>query len=63
MSDSKKVYPDATSALDGLLSDGMTILAGGFGEEPRDATGPSKEVRPATRTDRSLRDWYTVAIA
>ncbi len=31
MSDSKKVYPDATSALDGLLSDGMTILAGGFG--------------------------------
>ena len=31
MSDSKKVYPDAKSALDGLLSDGMTILAGGFG--------------------------------
>ena len=31
MSDSKKVYPDATSALDGLLFDDMTILAGGFG--------------------------------
>jgi 3-oxoacid CoA-transferase subunit A len=27
----KKVYPDARSALDGLLKDGMTILAGGFG--------------------------------
>ena len=27
----KKVYPDAASALDGLLQDGMTIAAGGFG--------------------------------
>lgn len=27
----KKVYPDAASALDGLLFDGMTIAAGGFG--------------------------------
>ncbi len=27
----KKVYPDAKSALDGLLFDGMTIMAGGFG--------------------------------
>lgn len=26
-----KVYSDATSALDGLLFDGMTIMAGGFG--------------------------------
>jgi 3-oxoacid CoA-transferase subunit A len=26
-----KVYPDAPSALDGLLFDGMTIMAGGFG--------------------------------
>jgi 3-oxoacid CoA-transferase subunit A len=26
-----KVYEDATAALDGLLFDGMTILAGGFG--------------------------------
>jgi 3-oxoacid CoA-transferase subunit A len=26
-----KVYPDATSALAGLLHDGMTIMAGGFG--------------------------------
>ena len=26
-----KVYPDAASALDGLLRDGMTIMAGGFG--------------------------------
>lgn len=26
-----KVYPDAASALDGLLFDGMTICAGGFG--------------------------------
>ncbi len=31
MSESKKVFSDAKSALDGLLSDGMTILAGGFG--------------------------------
>ena len=27
----KKLYPDATNALDGLLFDGMTICAGGFG--------------------------------
>jgi 3-oxoacid CoA-transferase subunit A len=27
----KKVYPDAKSALAGLLKDGMTIMAGGFG--------------------------------
>src|SRR4051794_26807437 len=26
-----KVYPDAASALDGLLRDGMTLMAGGFG--------------------------------
>ena len=26
-----KVYPDTTSALDGLLFDGMTIMSGGFG--------------------------------
>ena len=27
----KKIYPDATAALDGLLRDGMTICCGGFG--------------------------------
>ncbi|MGK9237133.1 CoA transferase subunit A [Inquilinus limosus] len=27
----KKVYPDATAALAGVLRDGMTIMAGGFG--------------------------------
>jgi len=27
----KKVYSDAREALDGLLVDGMTIAAGGFG--------------------------------
>jgi 3-oxoacid CoA-transferase subunit A len=27
----KKLYPDAAAALDGLLGDGMTICAGGFG--------------------------------
>ncbi len=27
----KKVYPDAQSALAGLLKDGMTLMAGGFG--------------------------------
>src|SRR5437588_6389671 len=27
----KKVYPDANAALAGLLKDGMTIMAGGFG--------------------------------
>ena len=26
-----KVYPDAAAALAGLLRDGMTIMAGGFG--------------------------------
>ena len=28
---SKKIYPDAKAALDGLLFDGMTIMSGGFG--------------------------------
>ncbi|MCF8879002.1 CoA transferase subunit A [Hyphobacterium sp. SN044] len=27
----KKIYPDAAAALEGLLFDGMTIMAGGFG--------------------------------
>jgi 3-oxoacid CoA-transferase subunit A len=27
----KKVYPDPKAALAGLLRDGMTIMAGGFG--------------------------------
>ncbi len=27
----QKIYPNATAALDGLLTDGMTIAAGGFG--------------------------------
>jgi 3-oxoacid CoA-transferase subunit A len=27
----KKIYPDAAAALEGLLKDGMTICAGGFG--------------------------------
>src|ERR1700737_5450920 len=27
----KKLYPDADAALAGLLRDGMTIMAGGFG--------------------------------
>lgn len=27
----RKIYPDATSALAGLLRDGMTVMAGGFG--------------------------------
>ena len=27
----QKIYPDAAAALDGLLFDGMTIAAGGFG--------------------------------
>ncbi|MBV9571980.1 MAG: CoA transferase subunit A [Alphaproteobacteria bacterium] len=27
----KKIYPDAKAALDGVLFDGMTIMAGGFG--------------------------------
>ncbi len=28
---SKKIYPDAEAALDGVLFDGMTIMSGGFG--------------------------------
>ena len=27
----KKVYPDASTAMAGLVKDGMTIMAGGFG--------------------------------
>jgi len=43
-----KVYPDAKSALDGILKDGMMIMSGGFGlcgiaETLSDAT-------PASRT-------------
>ena len=26
-----KVYPDASTAVDGLMSDGMTLMSGGFG--------------------------------
>ena len=28
---SRKIYPDAAAALDGLLHDGMTVMSGGFG--------------------------------
>src|ERR1700675_3510989 len=31
MTSSSKVYPDARSALDGILKDGMTLCCGGFG--------------------------------
>src|ERR1044071_145844 len=31
MAQSSKVFPDATQALQGLLSDGMTVMSGGFG--------------------------------
>ena len=31
MTSAKKVYPDAAAALGGLLHDGMTVMAGGFG--------------------------------
>ena len=27
----KKVYPDAKSALEGIIKDGMMVMAGGFG--------------------------------
>ncbi|MGZ5792535.1 MAG: CoA-transferase, partial [Croceibacterium sp.] len=27
----QKLYPDATAALDGVLTDGMLIASGGFG--------------------------------
>ena len=27
----RKIFPDAKSALDGLVFDGMTIMSGGFG--------------------------------
>src|ERR1044071_609816 len=31
MAQSSKVFPDATQGLQGLLSDGMTVMSGGFG--------------------------------
>jgi 3-oxoacid CoA-transferase subunit A len=31
MAGASKVFPDAKAALDGILSDGMTIMSGGFG--------------------------------
>ncbi len=31
MAGASKVFPDAIAALDGILSDGMTIMSGGFG--------------------------------
>ena len=44
-----KIYPDARTALDGLLFDGMTIMAGGFGlcgipENAIDAILEKKEI-------------------
>ena len=40
----KKVYPDAGAALEGLLFDGMTIMAGGFG-----LSGNPEHLIPALR--------------
>lgn len=40
----KKVYPDAAAALEGVLSDGMTIMAGGFG-----LSGNPEHLIPALR--------------
>ena len=28
---SRKIFPDAAAALDGVLHDGMTVMSGGFG--------------------------------
>ncbi len=39
-----KVYPDAASALDGLLFDGMTLMSGGFG-----LSGNPEHLIPAVR--------------
>ncbi len=56
----RKLYPDAEAALEGLLFDGMTICAGGFGlcgiperliDAIRDAgtgTSPSPRTMPAS---------------
>ena len=56
-----KVYPDAPAALAGLLRDGMTIMAGGFGlcgipEKLQSNTGScSVNRRPTTSLRQSLR--------
>ena len=41
---SRKIYPDATAALEGLLHDGMTIMSGGFG-----LSGNPEHLIPAVR--------------
>ena len=45
-----KIYPDAKSALDGLLFDGMTIMSGGFG-----LSGNPENLIPAIR-ESGIRD-------
>ena len=46
----KKVFSDARAALDGLLFDGMTIMAGGFG-----LSGNPEHLIPALR-DSGVRE-------
>ena len=52
---SSKVYPDAKSALEGLLFDGMTIMSGGFG-----LSGNPEMLIPAIR-DNGVKDLTVIS--
>ena len=52
---SSKVYPDAKSALEGLLVDGMTIMSGGFG-----LSGNPEMLIPAIR-DAGVKDLTVIS--
>ena len=52
---SRKIYPDATAALEGLLHDGMTIMSGGFG-----LSGNPEHLIPAVR-DSGVKDLTVIS--
>ena len=52
---SRKIYPDARAALDGLLHDGMTIMSGGFG-----LSGNPEHLIPAVR-DSGVKDLTVIS--
>ena len=52
---SSKVYPDAASALEGVLFDGMTIMSGGFG-----LSGNPENLIPALK-DAGIKDLTVIS--
>ena len=52
---SRKIYPDASAALEGLLFDGMTLMSGGFG-----LSGNPEHLIPAIR-DSGVKDLTVIS--